>query len=148
MSGASAAPLSPLPLPPGLPPEGNFEGARKMLTRSIEKMEANGGGGGAAAEGAESVNGQAAAAAAAAGTAAMSGNLAAAGGVTKRVTEQNGPRGEGALTDVLLWNESAVAKSMGCRLVLTDGVSRSAHQRNVRLGLTDGSWSAHEENFR
>ena len=39
----------------------------------------------------------------------------AGGGVEGTVTEQNGPRGEGALRDVLLWNKSAVAKSMGCR---------------------------------
>lgn len=32
-----------------------------------------------------------------------------------RVTEQNGPRGEAALKDVLVWNESGMAKSMGCR---------------------------------
>ena len=32
-----------------------------------------------------------------------------------RVTGQNGPRGEGALKDVLVWNESGMAKSMGCR---------------------------------
>lgn len=41
--------------------------------------------------------------------------VANTGGVPVRVTEQSGPRGEGALQDVLLWNESAVAKSMGCR---------------------------------
>lgn len=35
--------------------------------------------------------------------------------VTAVMTEQKGPRGEGALMDVLLWNRSAVAKSMGCR---------------------------------
>lgn len=34
---------------------------------------------------------------------------------TAVMTEQKGPRGEGALMDVLLWNRSAVAKSMGCR---------------------------------
>lgn len=38
--------------------------------------------------------------------------------VTAVVTEQKGPRGEGELMDVLLWNRSAVAKSKGCRYVL------------------------------
>lgn len=87
-------------------------------------MEANGGGHGAAAEEGENVNGQngagAGSAGATAGTATVPGNLAGAAGVTKRVTQQNGPRGEGALMDVLLWNESAVAKSMGCRLVVSN----------------------------
>lgn len=41
----------------------------------------------------------------------------AAAGVPVRVTEQNGPRGENALQDVLVWNESGMAKSMGCRCV-------------------------------
>lgn len=36
-------------------------------------------------------------------------------GVAGIGTEQNGPRGEGALIDVLIWNESAMAKSMSCR---------------------------------
>lgn len=39
------------------------------------------------------------------------------GGAPVRVTEQNGPRGEGALQDVLIWNESGMAKNMGCRCV-------------------------------
>lgn len=45
------------------------------------------------------------------GAAASAGGV----GVPVRVTEQNGPRGENALQDVLVWNESGMAKSMGCR---------------------------------
>lgn len=37
------------------------------------------------------------------------------GGLPMRVSEQKGPRGEGALAGVLLWNESAMVKGMGCR---------------------------------
>lgn len=53
----------------------------------------------------------------AAGSAAAS----AGAGVPVRVTEQNGARGENVLQDVLVWNESGMAKSMGCRCALMRG---------------------------
>lgn len=50
-----------------------------------------------------------------AGGADGGGGDGGAGAAAARVTEQNGPRGEGALQDVLVWNESGMARSMGCR---------------------------------
>ncbi|CAM9998888.1 unnamed protein product, partial [Ectocarpus sp. 12 AP-2014] len=49
------------------------------------------------------------------GVADGAGRDGGAGAAAARVTQQNGPRGEGALQDVLVWNESGMAKSMGCR---------------------------------
>lgn len=54
----------------------------------------------------------------------------AGGGLPVRVTEQSGARGENALQDVLVWNESGMAKSMGCRCGLMCGKEgRQAHRR-------------------
>lgn len=49
------------------------------------------------------------------GAGGLVGGATNAEGVPMRVTEQNGSRGEGALQDVLVWNVSGMAKSMGCR---------------------------------
>lgn len=126
VSGASpASPLSPLPpSPPGLPPEGSDEATNKGRPGAIgggasKQVEAIGNGGPLEAredKGAESTAAAAAGMGSEAGPVpARSAKITTIAGVTGRVTEQNGPRGEGALTDVLLWNESAVAKSVGCR---------------------------------
>lgn len=67
--------------------------------------------------------------------------VANTGSIPVRVTEQEGPRGEGALQDVLLWNESAVAKSMGCRCVCLAWGREACVVFGLRCFYGSGYWN-------
>lgn len=68
-------------------------------------------------------------------TGSAAASAGAGAGVPVRVTAQNGARGENVLQDVLVWNESGMAKSMGCRCGLVRGKGRmvGAHHRRVSV---------------